>query len=89
MNGHTVNGKFHPHSSSKPGISSGSVNPSTNVKIQGHDVKLGKMISVKLGKTDASIKKVKLVEQHKKAPSKICIQNNHKKYLVSKSSVVF
>jgi len=54
--------------------------------IQGHHVKLGSPIVINTGKKD---RHVVLVEQHKKAPSKICVRYHGKKSLVPKSSVVF
>jgi hypothetical protein len=53
--------------------------------IQGHKIKLGRMITINTGKKD---RHVKLVEQHKKAPNKICVLQNGKKFLVLKSKVV-
>ena len=53
--------------------------------IQGHKKKIGSNITINTGIKD---RHVKLVEQHKKAPSKICVLEHGKKFLVAKSKVV-
>lgn len=55
--------------------------------IKGHNVKLGTNVIAQIGKTPESKHTVKLVEQHKKSPSKVCVQYKGKKFLVSKSKI--
>ena len=54
--------------------------------IKGHKVKLNTMITINTGGKD---RRVKLVEQHKMDPNKVCVLKNKKKFMVPKSSVQF